>query len=191
MWGLCTRVSESAAFAPVNPYALSKAAADALAGVQSSTGLEVVRARAFAHAGPGQDPRFALPSWAQQIAAIEAGRLEPVIRVGNLDVIRDLLDARDVARAYMALLERGRAGAAYNVCRGVGVALGDVLARLTGMARAAVTVEIDPARTRAVDVPYLVGDPSAIERDTGWRPEIALEQTLADLLEDWRGRSPA
>ena len=182
-----TRVAEDAALLPINPYALSKAAADAYAQVAFELhGLDVVRTRSFGHTGPGQDARFAVPSWARQIAAIEAGAQPAVIRMGNLDVVRDLSDVRDVALAYVALLERGVPGGAYNVCRGEGVRLGDVLERLIRGGRRPVKVEVDPERLRAVDVPYLVGDPTRLERDTGWRAEIALERTLADVLEDAR-----
>ena len=183
-----SRVGEAAPFRPLSPYALSKAAADAVAELAARDGLDVVRSRSFAHAGPGQDPRFAVPSWARQIAAIERGEDEPVIRVGDLDITRDLCDVRDVARAYAALLQRGRRGAAYNVCRGEGVALASVLDQLRAMSRVPVRVEVDPARLRPVDVPYLVGDPSAIAADTGWRAEIPLATTLADVLEDARRR---
>jgi len=185
-----TRVGEGAPFRPVSPYALSKAAADALAEIAAQDGLDVVRTRSFAHAGPGQDPRFALPSWARQLAAIERGAAEPVIRVGNLDITRDLSDVRDVARAYLELLARGRPGAAYNVCRGEGVTLARVLDMLRAMSGAALRIERDAARLRPADVPYLVGDPSAIQLDTGWRVEIAFERTLRDVLEDARANAP-
>lgn len=183
-----TRADERTLFRPVSPYALSKAAADAYAAEASRRGLDVVRTRSFGHTGPGQAPRFAVPSWAHQIAAIEAGAAEPVLRVGNLDVTRDLTDVRDVVRAYLALLDRGRAGAAYNVCRGEGVRLDEVLEALRGRARVAVRVERDPARMRPADLPHLVGDPTAIHEATGWRAEIELERTLDDVLDDARAR---
>lgn len=184
-----TRVAESAPFRPVSPYALSKAAADtACAAYAEANDLDLVRTRSFAHTGPGQDSRFVLPSFARQIARLERGAGEAVLRVGNLEVTRDLSDVRDVVAAYVALLERGVRGAAYNVCRGEGVRLADVAARLTSLARVAVRIEVDPARVRPVDVPYLVGDPTAIARVTGWRAAIPIEQTLRDTLEEWRRR---
>jgi len=184
-----SRAGEDTAFAPVSPYAVSKAAAEAVAEAHArGHGLDVVRVRAFSHAGPGQAPHFVLPGFAQQIAAIEAGHAKPVLRVGNLEVTRDLSDVRDMARAYVALLARGERGTAYNVCRGEGVRLTEVVRRLVALARVAVRVEPDPARLRPADVAWLVGDPSRIARDTGWRAEIPLERTLADVLEEWRGR---
>ena len=148
-----------------------------------------MRVRAFSHTGPGQSPVFVVPGWAQQIAAIEAGRAEPVLRVGNLEVTRDLSDVRDVVAAYVALLERGVRGAAYNVCRGEGVKLSDVVRRMVALARVPIGVETDLTRLRPADVPWLVGDPARIARDTGWRASIPLERTLADVLEEWRGRA--
>ena len=187
-----TRVAEEAPFHPVSPYALSKAAADALAELHARThGLDIVRTRSFGHTGPGQDDRFVIPSFARQIAAIERGGAEPVLRVGNLQVTRDLADVRDVVRAYVQLLERGRAGEAYNVCRGEGVELARVARMLTGRARVPVRIEVDPARVRPADVPWLVGDPAKLLRDTGWQAEIPLERTLDDALEEWRARGDA
>jgi GDP-4-dehydro-6-deoxy-D-mannose reductase len=183
-----SRVGEDAPLRPVSPYGLSKAAADLLAQMAAEDGLDVVRSRSFAHAGPGQDPRFAVPSWARQIAAIEAGAAEAVIRVGNLEVTRDLCDVRDVARAYVDLLERGVTGRAYNVCRGEGLRMADVLGALVAMARARVRIEVDPSLHRPADLPYLVGDPTAIGRDVGWSARIALDETLRAVLEDARAR---
>jgi GDP-4-dehydro-6-deoxy-D-mannose reductase len=184
-----TRVAESAPFGPLSPYALSKAAADlGGAAFAEAHGLDVVRTRSFAHAGPGQDERFVLPSFAKQIAHLERGTDEPVLRVGNLDVVRDLSDVRDVVAAYVALLERGARGAAYNVCRGEGVKLTDVAARMVARARRPLRIEVDPARMRPADVPYLVGDPTALAAATGLAPAYPLDRTLDDVIEFWRSR---
>jgi GDP-4-dehydro-6-deoxy-D-mannose reductase len=185
-----SRVAEDAPLRPISPYGLSKAAADALSDAFGRRhGLAVIRTRSFGHTGPGQSPAFALPSFARQIAAIEAGRAEPVLRVGNLDVTRDVTDVREVVTAYLTLLARGRAGAAYNVCRGEGVKLRAAVDRMVALARVPVRVEVDPARVRPVDVAYLVGEPAAMARDTGWRAAMPLDRTLEDVLQDWRGRS--
>lgn len=185
-----TRASEDAPFRPVSPYALSKAAAEQVARAYAEThGLDIVRARPFGHTGPGQTPRFVIPSFAQQVAAIEAGRAEPVLRVGNLEVTRDLTDVRDIVQGYGALLEHGRKGDVYNLCRGEGVRLRDVVDQLAAMARVAVRVEVDPARLRPADTPWLVGDPERAARDTGWRAERAFADTLHDVLEEWRAKS--
>ena len=186
------RAGETAAFNPVSPYALSKAAADALAELHARAhGLDVIRTRSFGHTGPGQEPRFVVPSFARQVAAIERGGVEPVLRVGNLEVARDLTDVRDVVRAYALLLERGRAGEAYNVCRGEVVRLTEVVRLLAARARVSVRIEVDPARVRPADVPWLAGDPAKLARDTGWRAEIPFERTLDEVLEEWRGWASA
>jgi GDP-4-dehydro-6-deoxy-D-mannose reductase len=184
-----SRVAEDAPFRPVSPYALSKAAGDAIADCASRIhGLDVVRLRPFGHTGPGQANRFVVSSIAHQIAAIEAGQAEPVLRVGNLDVTRDLLDVREVVEAYESLLDRGRAGGAYNVCRGQGVQLAEVARSLVERARMPIRIEVDPARSRPTDVPYLVGDPTTTEREVGWKARLPLERTLDDVLEEWRAK---
>ncbi len=123
-----------------------------------------------------------------QIAEIEADLRPPVLRVGNLEAIRDYSDVRDVVRAYWALLERGEAGAVYNVCSGQGRSIREMLDMLLGGSSVQVEVRVDPERLRPSDVPTLVGDPSKLRADTGWEPRIPLERTLADLLDDWRRR---
>ena len=182
-----TRAGEDTPFHPLSPYALSKAAAEQVARAYAEThALDVVCTRPFSHTGVGQSPRFVVPSFAQQIAAIEAGRAEPVLRVGNLDVTRDLSDVRDIVRGYCALLERGKRGVAYNLCRGEGINLRDLVAELAALAHVKVGIEVDPARLRPADMPWLVGDPSLAERDTGWRVQVPLADTLRDVLDEWR-----
>jgi len=192
-----TRVGEASAFRPVSPYALSKAVADTIAETCGRMwSLDVVRVRAFGHFGPGQSDRFFVPSLARQIAELEAGGGEEPIRVGNLDVTRDLTDVRDVVEAYRALLDRGSRGAAYNVCRGFGVTLADLAEAMIGRARVPARIERDPARVRPADIPHLVGDPTAVHAATGWKPHIPIERTLDEVLDEWRssvgaGSTPA
>jgi GDP-4-dehydro-6-deoxy-D-mannose reductase len=169
--------------APRSPYAASKAAAE-LAAEQAARahGLDVVVARPFAHTGPGHDRRFALPSWAAQIAELErAGGGE--LKVGDLTVQRDLLDVRDVVAGYLALLDPAVPAGTYNVARGEAVPLGDLLALLVEAAAVPVRVVRDPERMRPVDTPLLCGDAGRLRSATGWEPRHALAETLADLLE--------
>lgn len=181
--------TEETPFAPVSPYGLSKAAAEEVARAYAAAhGLDVVRARPFGHTGPGQADRFVVPSFARQLVAIEAGRAAPVLRVGNLDVTRDLSDVRDIVTGYAALLERGVRGEVYNLCRGEGVNLGDLVAELAAMARVQVRIEVDPARLRPADMPWLVGDATRIRNATGWKAERPLRVMLLDVLDDWRAR---
>ena len=169
--------------APVSPYAVSKAGAELACG--EAPDLDIVVARPFPHAGPGQDERFAIGSWTRQIARLEAqggGTLE----VGDLAVERDLTDVRDVVRAYRLLLDPAVPAGVYNVASGRAVALADVADLLVGLARCPVEIRQNPARMRTADVDVLTGDASKLAAATGWRPEIPLERTLADALDEAR-----
>jgi GDP-4-dehydro-6-deoxy-D-mannose reductase len=181
-------IRETAPLRPSNPYAVSKAAQGLLAlQYAEAEGLSVVLTRTFPHTGPRRGESFAESSFARQIAEIEAGRRRPILEVGNLDVVRDFTDVRDVVRAYRLLLERGVSGEVYNVCSGRGVRLRDLLQSLLDRSSSRVEVRVDPQRLRPADVPVLVGDPSRL-RAVGWTPGHGLDETLSDLLEDWRRR---
>lgn len=172
---------------PSNPYAVSKAAQTLLCQQYRRTwGLPVLAVRAFTHTGPGQSDRFVFSSWARQIAAIE--RDGGHLRVGNLAVSRDVSDVRDVARAYADLLACPWPVDSVNVCSGRETRLEDALELLRSASSAAIEVEVDPALLRPADVPRFVGDPTRLREMTGWVPSTPLEQTLSDLLEDWRAR---
>lgn len=185
-------VDESSPLRPVSPYAASKAAADNVSQLYGQLyGLNVVRARAFSHTGPGQQPSFVAPAWAQQVARAEAraeaGEKGPfAVRVGNLDPVRDMADVRDVVEAYLDLLERGRAGEPYNVCTERGIKMRDLLEKLRALSTVEIAVESDPNRARPADIPYLVGNAQKIRRELGWQAKRDLDDTLADLLEYWR-----
>jgi GDP-4-dehydro-6-deoxy-D-mannose reductase len=181
-------LAEDAPLRPVTPYAVSKVAADFL-GLQATLGygLDVLRVRAFNHLGPGQTNRFVAPAIAERIARNEFERAE-VVPVGNLTPRRDFTDVRDVVRAYRLLVEHGESGEAYNVCSGVDIAISELADQLLSMAARPMRLEEDPALQRPVDVPVLRGDPTKLHKATGWTPEISLDQTLSDLLEEWRAR---
>ncbi|MGI8686499.1 MAG: GDP-mannose 4,6-dehydratase [Acidimicrobiales bacterium] len=179
-------VGEDEPMRPVSPYAASKAAAE-LVAVQAhlGRGIAAVRARPFNHAGPGQAPTFAIPAFARRIVEAQrdgAGEL----RVGNLSARRDIVDVRDVVRAYRLLVEHGEPGEAYNVCTGSSVEVGELVERLLALAGADLRLEPDPALLRPVDVPELRGDPSRLRAATGWEPEIPLDETLRAVLEEAR-----
>src|SRR6058998_1067834 len=185
-------VVEETPLRPVSVYGASKAAADiAAAQWARAYGLDVVRARPFNHTGRGQEPAFVCAALARQLALIEAGKQDPVVRVGNADPVRDFSDVRDIAAGYAALLERGRSGEVYNLCSGDGVSIAEVIALLRTHARVPVRVHSDPALRRAHDVPRIVGSHATATEHTGWRPARQLSATLRDLLEDWRARVAA
>jgi len=182
-------IREESPLRPLSPYAVSKVAQDLLAyQYWKSYRLHVVRTRGFNHTGPRRGEVFVSSNFARQVAEIEKGHREPVVRVGNLDSIRDFTDVRDMVRAYWLALERGEPGEVYNICSGRGYSARQVLDILLDLANVKVEVREDPARMRPSDVPLLVGDGSKFRSVTGWEPTIPFEVTLKDLLEHWRKR---
>jgi len=185
-------IREEAPLRPGSPYAVSKVAQAALALLYGPAGgMRIVLTRTFHHPGPGRGEAFAESSFARQIAEVEAGLRAPVLKVGNLEAVRDFADVRDVVRAYWLLLEKGEAGSVYNVCTGRGRTIRELLDVLLARTDARVEVRVDPERLRPSDVPAQVGDPARLRAATGWEPCIPLDQTLVDLLEDWRRRIAA
>ena len=180
-------IGESEPLQPVTPYGVSKAAVDMAAyQFHVSHKLRTIRLRLFSHIGPRQSDAYAVSAFAAQIAKIEAGMQEPILKVGNLSARRDLTDVRDVAAAYEALLTRGVAGAAYNVGSGRSYEIRALLDQLVALSSVPITVEVDPARLRPVDVPDVVCDNRALTTATGWQPTTPLSTTLRDMLDYWR-----
>ena len=182
-------IEESSPLRPVTPYGASKAAADALAlQAHLGHGDGVIRVRPFNHLGPGQSDRFAASAFASRIAANErTGERE--VHVGNLTPRRDVTDVRDVVRAYRLLVEHGTPGDVYNVCSGRDIAVREIAETLVSMADEPMELVVDPELQRTVDLPVLRGDNRRLQTATGWDQEIPLEQTLRDVLDDWRHRS--
>ncbi len=182
-------LDETAAPAPQNTYAATKAAADLALGAMAADGLRVVRLRPFNHTGPGQTEAFVVPAFAAQAARIAAGLQPPVLNVGNLDARRDFHDDRDVCAAYAAALAADLApGTILNLASGTPRRIGDVLAHLLRLAGVAPRIEPDPARMRPSDIPTAAGDAAAARAKLGWAPAIAWETTLRDVLADWSDR---
>lgn len=181
-------ITEDCPMRPLSPYGASKAAADLVAYQWARAyGVDIVRVRPFNHTGPGQRPSFVCPDFARQLAAIARGRKPARIEVGNLDVVRDFSDVRDVVAAYVAVLDRGKRGEVYNVCSGVGRSIREMLSVLVELSGCAVEVVVAPERARAIDVPEVVGSSEKLRRDTGWEPRIEWRRMLADVYEEWRG----
>jgi len=180
-------LTEESPIAPSNPYAVSKLAQEQLAfRAAHEDGVEVIVTRSFNHTGPRQSAAFAAPNMARQIALIEAGVAEPVIKTGNLDAQRDFTDVRDIARAYVALLRDGATSRLYNVASGTARVMRSVLDALVARARVNVRVEADPGLMRPSDTPIMLGDATRLRRETGWQPAIPFDRTLDDLLNYWR-----
>lgn len=174
---------------PISPYAVARVAQEYMSSVYvKGFGLNIVSTRSFNHFGPRQDERFVLSSFAKQVAEIKKRIREPIIYVGDLSIIRDFTDVRDVVKAYLSLLRHGISGEIYNVCSGIGKTLEDCLNSL--MAIAGIKCQIKKADNliRPADNPIIIGDNTKIKERTGWVPETPFETTLRDLYEYWMAR---
>jgi len=174
---------------PITPYAVTKAATE-LMGYQyfKNFGMKVFLPRMFIHVGTGHPPATAIQNFARQLALIAKGRLEPLLRVGNLESARDFIDVRDGVEGMMCLLEEGTPGVPVNICTGTAHSIRDTLNQLIAASRLMVRVETDPALLRPTDEPLLLGDNSRL-RALGWRQCHAFEETLAAVYEDWLARA--
>lgn len=177
-------VSEDAPLHPSNMYAVTKACQNMIGSVYARAyGMGIVMVRAFNHIGVGQSPQFVAADFALQIAEMEAGFRDPVMKVGNLAAKRDFSDVRDVVRAYVMLMEKGISGETYNVGSGNAVSIQELLDILLEQSRASIIVEQDAARMRPSDVPAIAADITKLQEDTGWKPEYTLEETLRTMLD--------
>ncbi len=186
-----TPIGEDAMPEPGNAYARSKLLAEQVLTQVLPAAARLIVARPFNHTGPGQREDFVMPSFAGQIARIEAGLQPPVLKVGNLDAQRDFLDVRDVAAAYIALLDassRLPARFTCNIATGLARPMREMLETLRRLAQVPFSVEVDPARLRPSDIPFAAGCPDRLRNATGWAAAIPLEATLSAVLEDARRR---
>lgn len=180
-------VNELTPLRPANPYSVSKIAQDYLAVQYTiSYKMPLIRVRPFNHIGPGQKTGYVVSDFAKQIADIEKGKSEPVIKVGNLEAKRDFTDVRDMVKAYPLILEKGQPGEVYNIGAGVSHKIQEVLDILLSLATVKISVEVDPNKLRPSDIPEIVCDNTKITTATGWKPTIPFEQTIKDILDYWR-----
>jgi GDP-4-dehydro-6-deoxy-D-mannose reductase len=182
-------ISEARRWAPGSPYALSKASQELYAGYYArSEGLPLVIVRAFNHVGPRQGLGFVWSDVARQVAQVERGSRPPILEVGTTTTWRDFTDVRDMVRAYWLLLARSDVRGTYNASSGKATSIQEVIESF--LARAARPIEVRQVaqRVRPIDVPMLVGDASRLRQLTGWAPTIPLQQSIEDVLDDWRQR---
>lgn len=175
---------------PKNPYAVSKITQELLAEYYGGRGLNLIVARPFNHIGPGQAEGFIAADFAKQVAEIEKGTLKS-LQVGDLTSKRDYTDVRDIVRAYALLIQRGTPGQTYNICSGRSYSGQEILDGLSAHAESKITTTRDPERIRPSEISDIYGSYAKLKADTGWVPQISLDQTLSDVLDDWRQRVTA
>jgi GDPmannose 4,6-dehydratase len=184
-------ITEDCPFHPASPYAISKVGADLVARFYAEAyGMKILVTRMFTHTGPRRGDVFAESTFAKQIAMAEAGQIEPVIKVGNLNSVRTVADVRDAVRAYHMLLTiNPQPGEVYNIGGTVTCTVEDMLSKLRGLSLLSFRTEVEQSRLRPIDADLQLPDCTKFKTHTGWEPEIPFEQTMADLLDYWRGRT--
>ena len=170
---------------PCSPYAVARVAQEMLSHVYAkSYGVDIVMTRSFNHIGPWQDTRFVVPGFISRILAIRrAGKAKGTIETGDLSIVRDFVDVRDVVRAYYELLLHGRPGELYNVCSGVGSRLSDIVAIIARISEIEIDTVVNPVYIRLNDNHVIVGSYEKINKDIGWEPVIPIEKTIADMID--------
>lgn len=180
-------IVEDSVLRPGNLYAVTKACQNMVGKIYNDAyDMDIISVRAFNHVGPNQAPLFVVADFCKQVAEIEAGRREPVMKVGNLSAKRDFTDVRDVVQAYILLMEHGKSGETYNVGSGEAIQISEILEKIIAMSEVDIRVEIDKSRLRPVDVPIIEADVKKIFDCCGWKKTIDLETTLQETLNYWR-----
>ena len=179
-------IVETDAMSPSSLYAVTKLTQDHMARLYHEVkGVRVIRARPFFLIGPRKTGDVA-SDFARGIVAVERG-IRKDLPVGNVDIVRDLLDVRDGVEAFWMIAERGRVGDVYNICSGRGCSIRDILEQFKSLAKVQVHSQVDPAKLRPIDELVKVGDPEKL-MSLGWSPRRALTETLKDILEYWRAQ---
>jgi GDP-4-dehydro-6-deoxy-D-mannose reductase len=180
-------IREENALRPGNIYAATKACQGMIGKIYADAyDMDVMMVRAFNHIGPGQASTFVVSDFCKQVAEIEAGLREPIMRVGNLSAKRDFTDVRDVVRGYALLIEKGKRGEYYNIGGGKSVSIEDILKMILEASTREIQIEVDPAKLRPVDIPEITPNTDRMHELTGWMPQVKLKETIADTLAYWR-----
>jgi len=183
-------ISEDSAINTISPYGESKKEQEkACLEYYEKHGLNIIISRSFSHIGPGQEPTFVVSDFAKQIADIERKNREPVIKVGNLEVKRDLTDVRDIVKAYLIAVEKCKPGEVYNICSANSYSIREILDKLLSFAKIKIEIKQEHLRMRPNDIPVLEGDNNKFMSLTGWSPKIPIEKTLQDILNYWREKN--
>lgn len=172
---------------PMSPYGISKLTAGLLSlQYAKAYQMDIIHTRTFNHVGPGQSLGFVTQDFAKQISDIEKKLVEPIITVGNLDSIRDFTDVRDIVKAYVMLMLKGKSGEVYNICSGHGIKIRDILNQLLEMSNMEIQIKNDPNKIRPSDVPILIGNNNKLISETSWKPLISIRTSLLDILNWYR-----
>ncbi len=172
---------------PVNLFGATKACQTMFAKLyHRAFGLDVIVLRTFNETSKEQDDKWAISSFARQFVKMERGEQEPILHVGNTNIIRDFTNVDDLAKAYIMVAEKGKNGEVYNAARGEGVSIKDVIEGLEDITGLTVSIRSDKSKVRPIDVPCIIADVKKIEQDTGWKAEVTLKDTLVELVEKWR-----
>ena len=182
-------ITEDTLLKPVSPYAVARVSQEELSRLYvNGYGFDIVMTRSFNHIGPWQDTRFAVPSFIKQIANIkESGQNEGKMQTGDISVIRDFTDVRDVVRAYYFLLKNGKKGEIYNVCSGRGIALRDIVVKTADILKVKIQISVCENLLRPNENRVIIGNNTKLHRESGWSPEIEIEKTIRDMLENTEG----
>lgn len=174
---------------PLSPYAVARVSQEMLSTVYSTSfGMDIVMTRSFNHVGTGQKDVFVIPSFARQLIRLQkSGEAEKVLLTGDTEIVRDFIDVKDVVRAYYLLFKKGKRGGIYNICRGKGVSLNEVITVMADLLKMTIRIQRDPGLVRPNDNRVIIGDNSKILKDTGWKPETDLRSSLREILVSFAG----
>jgi GDP-4-dehydro-6-deoxy-D-mannose reductase len=181
-------ISESCPLNPVSPYAVSRVSQEMISQIYSNGyGMDIIMTRSFNHFGPRQKEIFVVSSFAKQLVEIANNKsLNATVNVGNLEIIRDFVDVRDVVKAYYLLLKHGVKGEIYNICSGKGFSLAEILNQMCEILDIKVEIKINTSLIRPNDNPVIIGNFSKIYNELSWTPEINIKQSVSDIIDWWK-----
>lgn len=183
-----TPLTEMSPLRPLSPYAVARVAQEMLSKLYAdSFGIDIVITRSFNHIGPGQRDVFVVASFIRRILEAKlSGEDKMTMKTGDLQIVRDFLDVRDVVKAYYLLLKKGRKGEVYNICSGIPTQLSEIIDMTAEIVDLKVDTVVAPELVRPNDNPYILGDNSKLKRDTGWEKSFALETSIRDIIDYWK-----
>jgi len=172
---------------PTSPYAVARVSQEMLSKIYSNNyGLDIILTRSFNHLGPQQSDNFVISSFVKKLVTIKKyNSINKSINVGNIDVVRDFVDVRDVVRAYFLLLHKGKSGEIYNICSGIGTSIKDILNNIINILKIEVDIVVDKDLIRPADNKIIIGSNDKIKNDVGWEINISLEQSIIDVIKYW------